>query len=833
MANITQMDIINLQKNNMLEYYLSIMYDRAIPDIRDGFKPVQRRILWAMYNDTKAFYSKPFKKAARCVGNVLIYHPHGNASAYDAMVRMGQNFIQNIPFIDPHGNIGNIDGSPAAAERYLELRLSKFSEKEILDSLEKKPVTFIPNFDNLDIEPEILPSPTCLLLISGSLGIAGGYSSCIPPHSLKDVGNEIIKIIDNPNITVNEIANDLIPDFPTGGVLCNKNDIVNAYITGRGNVKLRARTEIVHNKNGTSEIVIREIPYLCTIGPRITSTSTNAKGGLLNSIVDKIKDGTIEGVKDIHDLSKKDIEIRIFIKSGFDPEVILNQLYKFTLMEITQKIILVCKNKNNFKEYNIKEIFDIWINFRIDCIRRMIITDIQKYQERDHILDGLIIAVSNIDEVIKIIKKSKDIPTAREKLEAKFNLTELQSKAITDMRLGKLTGLEINKLKEEKKEISEKLKQLEDDLFIDNIKKRIKEEQKYLIETYGKGKRKTSIEEIDTDIDVEDIIANEPALIAITNDNSIKRIRPEFKVQKRNTQGISIGDDKITQLFSAETKDHLLCFTNKGRVYDIKVYEIPELASIKNRAKKVENYIKLNDDEKVTNILCISNNQFNDNESYLVFVTKKSLIKKTKLEYFANINSSGLIAIMLNSDDELADVKYIDTSKKMQDLIIITKNGQAARYAHTEIPDLKRDTRGALSFNLDDGDEVVNFDIIESFKQELFVSTINGLAKTIKVTDKVTKKDPNTKEDVEIDDGFPRLKRSSNIKGRKCITLNDGDSVSSVLVKSETDNHIFAITVNKINAVDITDFTPSKRAAKGKLLISLKDNDKLIKVVLG
>jgi len=810
-----------------------LMYDRAIPDIRDGCKPVQMYILWSCYS-SGFFPNKPHVKCAKIAGDVIAsFHPHSADATYEALCRLAQSHTINIPPIDFHGACGSIDGSGGAAMRYTEARLSKYG-MDMLCEIEKDAVDFEKNYDVTKDQPTVLPAVVPNILIMPSMGIAGGFASSIPPHNIKDICNIVCQLIDDPDISVQSIAKKLVPDFPTGGILCSKKDIEKAYITGQGSVKLRGRASINRNKNGTSEIVITEIPYMTTIGPRMSGTSTNNEGGLINSIVAKIKDGTIEGIKDIHDISDKNgLCIKIFIKKDYDPDVILNQLYKFTQLESTYKIILVCKNGNNFKVYNIKEILTEWLEFRVSTIRRIISYDIRKAKYREHILEGLLKALTDIDTVISIIKKANGRADAKTKLVTKYGFTDLQVEAILDMKISQINSLDSKKLEEEKLSKQKEILTLKESWKDQNIYERIKKEQKDFAKKYGKD-RKTTVEEIDTNISTEDIIADEDTLIVITQGNYIKRVSNEFRTQKRGTQGISIGDNSITEMFSASTKDHLLCFTNTGRVYDLKAYDIKESKDLKAKGLRIENYLNLKDNETVTNILCINNTQMNDTESFLVFATKNGMIKKTKLEEFNNIRSTGIIALMLKANDELVSVKYIDTSKEMQDILISTKNAQTVRYDHEEIKELGRNTYGVTGICLENNDCITDMVVIENDNQLIFFATKQGLGKTVLVTDNVEKVDPNSKEKVTINDGFPRLKRSSTIKGRLCMKLKDDDElVSMVAINDEDSDELMVVTNTKLLVIESNEFkTPLKRPTYGKKVVSLTNDDFVRRVIL-
>lgn len=830
MSNIKK-DINEIQKFNMMTYMSSVMEERAIADIRDGLKPVQRYIIWYMINKG-IVSSKPHVKSAAVVGAVIgEYSPHGDATTFEALSRLTQKFSLNVPLLNPHGSFGSINGDAPASMRYNEIRLDKFTEK-CTELINKNSIDFVPNYDNTKIEPISLPMPICLLLINGSYGIACGFAQSVPPHNLIDVCNLTKELIDNSNLSDSEVANKIKPDFPTGGIICNSDDITKAYIEGKGSFKLRGKAEIKENKNGTSDIIITNIPFQVTIGPRMTATASK-DGGLINSIVKKIKDGTIEGINDIQDYSSgMKINIIIKIKKGVNPEIVLNKLYKYTLLETTQNINLICNNNKIFNNYSIKRIITEFISYRINCIRRSIIFDIDKYNKRSHIIDGLIVALNDIDNVIKIIKTSNNKDECKMSLKNKYNLTDIQIDYVLSTKLSSLMKLEINKLKQEKIDIENNLKELKNNLKDENIKKRIKEEQDWFIKNYGR-ERLTKLENLNTNIEIEDIIENEPTTVLIDNNNYIKRVNNNFKVQKRNTKGINF-DNNIRDIFNTNTKDHLLCFTNKGRVYDIKVHNIKESNNLNSKGYKIENLIKLRPDEIVKNILCINNDDFNNKNSQLVFLTKKGYIKRTNLEYFNNINSSGIIALSMK-EDELISANYVVESNNkniINDIILCTKKGQVVRYVLNDIPNLKRDTMGSIAIKLAEDDCCIGFDIIKDINDLVFFGTKMGLGKTVKVTDMVEKKDSNTKKLVTINDGFPILKRSANIKGRLGIKLNNNDEVISIKIVNKEVKSFIIITNNKFVNIESDDIinNPIKRPTMGRKLLNLDDND-FVKII--
>lgn len=831
MAEIN-INLETLQEDYMLEYMRSVLEERAIADLRDGMKPIQRYCIWDCY-DSGCLPNKAHVKSALIVGSVIgKYSPHGDASAYAALARLSQSFSNNIPMIDGHGCMGTINGDSPAAMRYTESRLSKYG-LELCDDINKNAVKFVPNYSIMFKEPTVLPAKVCNILIQGCLGIASGFVSSIPPHNINDVCDATIKLVKDPNTSLDSIAKKLRPDFPTGGIICNSAEITNAYKTGKGNIKIRCHTDIETKKNGTSIIRIKDLPYLVTIGPRISPGSTsNTEGGLVNSIVSCIKDGTIEGISDIQDHSKKDIDISIYIKKDYDPNVILQKLYKYTLMESNFKIQLVCLNDKKYNYYNIKQILLEFIEFRCNTIKRTIIYDINKLKRRIHILDGLIIALNVIDDVIKIIKSSKSKEIAKENLKKKLpKLTEFQIDAILDMKLSQLTSLEINKLVDEKKEKENETKNLMIALKPENINKKIIEEQEDYKKRYG-YKRKTELGDIDTNITEEDIIEKEDCVLVLTKTGYVKRLPSDkFKTQKRNTQGNNINDD-VRDIFTTNTKDHLLCFTNTGRVFDIKVYKISE-CGIKSKGMKLP--LNLKSDEKVVKFLCLSDEQISDKNSYLMFVTKNGLGKKTVLEEYKNINNAGLIAIDLKDKDKIVFVGYINSNEKLQDIIITTANGLTVRYDHNEFKPLGRTTQGMSVIKLNENDYIASACIINNEKDKIFFVTENGLGKTTMVTDIVDKKDPNTKKMVKINDGFPRLKRSATIKGRIGITLKN-DKVVEILPIHDKDDikDIIITTKTKVLTISTEDFlVPLKRTTLGKKLINIKnDDDRIVSVSL-
>lgn len=820
---IININLEDLQEDYMIKFMRSVLEERAIADIRDGLKPVQRYCIWNEYDDN-SLPNKPHVKCAMTVGGVIgKYSPHGDASAYAALMRLSQNFSVNIPMIEAHGNNGTINGDPPAAMRYVESRLSKYG-LSLCDDINKNAVDFQPNYSNMFNEPTILPAKVCNLLIQGSLGIASGFISSIPPHNINDICDATIKLIKEPNTSKEYFAKNIKPDFPTGGIICNSSEIEKAYLTGKGNIKIRSHVEIKELKNGKSMIIIKDLPFLVTIGPRITPGLTNNDGGLINSIVAKIKDETIEGISDIQDHSKgMNINIEIYIKKDYDPNIILQKLYKYTKLESSYKIQLVCLNNKEYNYYSIKKILEEFIKFRKTTIRRTIVFDINNTKKRIHILEGLIIALKDIDSVIKIIKSSKDKEIAKINLKKKLNtLTNVQIDYILDMKLSSLTSLGINNLIEERKEKLLKVKEYIENLKDDSINKRIIEEQEEYKKLYGYPS-KTEYSNINTDITEEDIIESEDCILAITMNDYIKRV-PEssFKVQKRNTLGNNLKDE-IKEIISTNTKDHLFCFTNTGRVFDTKVYKI-SACTMKNKGMKLPLNLKPN--ERIIKYLCVKDEDLSTNSS-LLFITKNGLGKRTLLNEFKNINNSGIIAIDLKENDEIISANYINEKEEMQDVIIATKNGLVVRYdTLTQFKPIGRTAQGNLVMKLADNDYIINACIISDENDKIFFVTKSGLAKATEITDIVKKKDPNTKQIVNINDGFPRLKRSATIKGRIGISLKN-DELVNISKITNSNNYCIVVTTKKVSNIDIEEFIklPLKRPTIGKRLINIKDED--------
>ncbi len=715
-SNVIAVDIEKEMKKSFLDYSMSVIVSRALPDVRDGLKPVHRRILYTMHEDNLT-PDKPYRKCATSVGDVLgRYHPHGDASVYDALVRLAQDFSLRYPLVDGHGNFGSVDGDPPAAYRYTEARMSKIST-EMLTDIEKNTVDFIPNYDDTRKEPEVLPSRFPNILVNGSTGIAVGMATNIPPHNLCEVIDAVDFVMDNPDAELGDIMEYIKgPDFPTGGIIMGYSGIRAAYATGRGKVILRAKAEIEEKKNGRFHIIVTEIPYMVN------------KARLLQSIANLVKDKRIEGISDLRDESDRDgMRIVIELKKDANAQVILNQLFQYSQLQETVGIILLALVDGQPKVMTLKEILDHYIDFQVDVIRRRTAFDLKKAQDRAHILKGLNVALDFIDEVIAIIRASKDQASAKVALmERCFKpaegsvrigdvqlvdygsegvyLDEIQASAIVAMRLGQLSGLERQKIEEEFAAIMERIKELEailadHQLVVDIIKKELAEIRR----KYG-DERKTDIQMISGEVDIEDLIPEEDSIVTLTHFGYIKRLPAiVYKTQKRGGRGVSgmtqREEDFVEEMFICSTHDHILFITNKGRMQRMKCYQIPE-GSRTSKGTNIVNLLQLEPDEKVACMISVK--EFNPDQ-YLVFVTKHGMIKRTQLSAYKNVRKNGLIAITLNEDDELAFARLTNGSHQ---LIIATRNGMAIRIDENDARPLSRTARGVRAIKLR-GDDIV------------------------------------------------------------------------------------------------------------------------------
>ena len=713
--NIIEVELENQMKTAYLEYSMSVIVSRALPDVRDGLKPVHRRILYGM-EGLGLDPNKPTRKSARVVGEVMgKFHPHGDSAIYDALVRLAQDFSTRYPLANGQGNFGSIDGDDAAAMRYTEVKMSKIA-KEMLRDINKDTVDFMPNFDEEEKEPTVLPSRFPNLLVNGSNGIAVGMATNMAPHNLGDSIDACIAYMNNPEISIKELA-DIIkgPDFPTGAQILGKAGIKKAYKTGRGKLKLRAVARIEPFKKNRERIIVTEIPYQVN------------KANLIKKIAEYVKDKKLEGISDIRDESdRKGMRIVIEVKRDANANIVLNNLYKQTQLETTFGIINLALVDGVPKILDLKELIKYYVKHQKDVVRRRTKFDLDKAQKRKHIVEGLIIAIDNIDEIIKIIRSSYDNDQIKKIFNERFGLTDPQSQAILDMQLKRLSGLEIEKLQAEDKELAEKIEYfisiLNDEEKLIGV---IEEEILEIKEKYADDRR-TKIVPDEGEFDIEELIEKEDVLISLTHDGYIKRLPINtYKVQNRGGKGISAGNTKendfIQKILTTNTHESLLCFTNFGRVYSLKCYEIPE-ASRQSRGQAIINLISLASDEKITDIMELS--ELNE-KSQLVFQTANGKIKKTDAELFTNIQRNGIIAISLEDGDRLVSIRQID---KPCDIIVTTKKGMAIKFASSDIRSMGRNARGVRAIRLGKDDKVVSMNIVED-EVYLVVVTANGFGK--------------------------------------------------------------------------------------------------------
>ena len=696
MSNNIQVKLIEEEmKSSYIDYSMSVIVGRALPDIRDGLKPVHRRILFSMYG-MGLFNNKPFVKSARIVGECFKYHPHGDAAIYDSLVRMAQDFSLRYELIKGHGNFGTKDFIEPAQMRYTEAKLSKIAE-ELLEDIEKETVDFIPNFDGSLKEPVVLPSKIPNLLINGSSGIAVGMATNIPPHNINEICELATQLIDNPELEYSQIFNIVKgPDFPTGGQIIGTSGIRNAYRTGRGKIIIRSKTTIEDNK-----IIINEIPYQVN------------KSTLIEQIADQVKEKIIEGITDIRDESDKEgIRISIELRKNSNHEVILNQLYKNSQLQISFGIINLALVNGEPKILNIKDTIQEFIKHRKEVVTRRTKYDLRKAEERDHILQGLLIALNSIDEIIKLIKSSENIETARQRLTAGYTLSEIQANAILEMKLSKLAALEQQKIINEHEELLKFIIEMKEILASETrIYKIIRDELIEIKNKFGDQRRTEIIETEEEQIETEDLIENEKAVITITHSGYAKRVSlDEYRAQKRGGKGV-IGTetkddtDFVEHLFVTETKDYLLLFTDRGNIQWLKAYQIPE-AGRYAKGTAIVNLIKLEKDEKLASIVSVK--EFTK-DKYLLMATKNGVIKKTSLEEYSRPRQGGIIAINLRDNDKLIGVKITDGTKQ---LILATKDGRASRFRESDVSVVGRNSIGVKGINIRNS-EVIGFEVID------------------------------------------------------------------------------------------------------------------------
>lgn len=803
MAERSKVILVGLEKemeSSYLDYAMSVIVGRALPDARDGLKPVQRRIIYSMY-ESGMFYNRPYKKSAHVVGNVLgRYHPHGDAAVYEALVRMAQDFSFRYPLVDGHGNFGSIDGDEPAAMRYTEVRLSSIASELIAD-IEKNVVDFTPNYDNSLKEPVVLPTKVPQLLMNGSSGIAVGMATNIPPHNLGELVDALLYLIEKPDAEIDELLNFIKgPDFPTGGIIVGKKGIKESYLTGKGKLTIRGKIKIEETKKGDKNIIITEIPYMVN------------KANLLTQIAELVQEKKITGIKDLRDESDRHgIRVVIELKKEAEPQIVINQLYKHTQLETTFGVIMLAILDGQPKIFNLKELLNIFLNHRKDVVIRRTKFDLEKARARAHILEGLIIALDHLDEVISIIRQSENAEKAREKLMIRYKLTQTQAQAILDMRLHQLTKLEKEKLIEEMEEIRENIKKLEKILNDEKeLWKVISEELKEVKKKYA-DERKTIIEEEEkTDITIEDLLPDNPEVVCLTHEGYIKRLPlSTYQIQKRGGKGLNTlannGTDIITSFVVTSTRSTLFLFSNKGKVYSIKTYELDE-TSRQSKGISIKEYINISEGEKITEI--ISLNQI-PQDLYFLFVTSKGIVKKTPVEEFENVRKNGIYAIKINEDDYLVNV-FLTTGKDQ--ILLFTRKGNTIRFKEEDVRPMGRLAQGVIGIKLRKNDSVIGGVILKEEKNILLVTEL-GIGKRV-----------NPQE-------FTLQKRGGiGIRAIK-ITPRTGDLIGVKNV-SEKDEILISTKKGQILRIEVKNIPVFSRNSQGVKLVKLNSDDLVVSIDL-
>lgn len=793
-GKIIDVDVEKEMKQSFLDYSMSVIVSRALPDVRDGLKPVHRRILYTMY-DHGLEPNKPYHKCADTVGNVLgSYHPHGDASVYDALVRLAQDFSMRYMLVDGHGNFGSVDGDPPAAYRYTEARMSKIS-MEMLTDIEKKVVDFAPNYDDRLEEPTVLPSRFPNLLVNGSSGIAVGMATNIPPHNMGEVIDAIELLIENPDAEVSDIMECIPgPDFPTGGIIMGRSGIRAAYSTGRGKIVVRAKTEIIEAKNNRFKIIVTELPY-----------GVN-KARLIEHIADLVKEKKIEGITNIEDHSDRNgMHIEIDIRRDSAPQIVLNQLFSYTQLQATFGAIMLAIVNGEPKILTLKECLQYYIDFQVEIVTRRTEYDLKKAEERCHVLEGLKIAIDNIDEVIRIIRNSKDTSTAKINLMERFELDDIQAQAIVQMRLGQLTNMERGKIEDEIASLLAKIKEYTELLGSHRLLlETVKNEAVALRNKYA-DPRRTEICQISGEVDIEDLIPVEDCVVTMTRYGYIKRIeQSEYSTQRRGGRGVrgisTREEDVATEMFICNTHDYILFFTDKGRVYRIKCYTIPEGAR-QSKGMNIANILPIGTDEKVTSMIPVG--EFEE-DKYLIMVTRQGIIKRIALNAYNTARKGGLIALELNEGDELAWVRMTSGDNQV---IVATRDGMAIRFNETDVRPMGRQARGVKAINLKDGDAIVGMSVIDE----------NALVLTVSET------------------GFGRLSSPDNYRiqsrGGKGLTNYHTEKYGKVAGISviKPDEDIILISeegvVIRINAADVR---VCARPSKGVTLMRINEGNKVV-----
>ncbi|MBI1979806.1 MAG: DNA gyrase subunit A [Elusimicrobia bacterium] len=797
---IVPRNIEDEMKTSYIDYSMSVIVGRALPDVRDGLKPVHRRILYTM-DEMGLAHSKPFKKAARVVGDVLgKYHPHGDTAVYDALVRMVQDFSLRVPLVEGQGNFGSIDGDPPAAMRYTEVRLSAVSQ-EMLGDIEKDTVDFVPNYDGSLQEPSVLPAKLPNLLVNGSSGIAVGMATNIPPHNLSEVCDAIIAMIDNPEITTADILKIMKgPDFPTAGTIMGKTGIKDYFETGRGSIKIRAKAEIEDMKGSRQAIVLVELPYQVN------------KATLQETIADLVRDKKITDISDIRDESSREgIRVVIEIKRDGNANIVLNQLFNMTQMEVSFGVIMLAIVDGRPKILPVKEVLRQYIRHREIVIVRRTKFELKKAEDRAHILEGLKIALDNLNKIVKIIRESKDVDQARARLMEEFALSKIQAQAILDMRLHQLTGLERKKIEEEYLELIKTIARLKAILADSNkVLEIIRTELKELEEKYG-DERRTKITAQTGEFDIEDLIEDEEVVVSLSHSGYVKRMPVDtYRAQKRGGKGVTgmvtKEDDFVEQLFVTNTHAYLLLFTNRGKLYWLRVYEVPD-ATRTARGKAVVNFVQLGNEEKITSAIPIATfEEAKGQETYLLMCTRNGTIKRTPLAEYDNIRASGILAITLDEGNVLVEVKHTDGK---QEVIIGTKQGKAIRFNEEDIRIVGRSGKGVRGIRLDEGDQVNGMEVAPAnSKASLLTVCENGFGKRTDLSEY----------------------RDQSRGGKGVITIKtserNGDVVGIKLVTNENDVMLMT-TQGMAVRLPCKDIRVISRNTQGVRLVRLAEGDRI------
>ena len=795
---VENVEVVGELKKSFISYAMAVNVSRAIPDVRDGLKPVHRRILFSM-GELNNFYDKPHKKSARIVGEVMgKYHPHGDSSIYDALVRLAQDFSIRYPLVDGHGNFGSVDGDPPAAQRYTEARLSKIASL-MLEDIDKETVDFYPNFDDTLMQPTVLPAKFPNLLVNGADGIAVGMATNIPPHNLKEVISGVQALIDNPDIDIDELIKIIpAPDYPTGGIIMGRTAIKHAYKTGRGGILVRGRAEIEETSSGRQRIVITELPYQVN------------KARFITQMADMVKNKKIDGISDIKEESDRDgLRVVVDVKKDANAQVVLNSLYKHTMLQQSSGIIMLALVNGVPRVLNLKEMLYYYLEHQKEVLIRKTKFDLKRAQEREHIVKGLVIALASIDEVIGVIKSSKDKQDAMVNLTTKFELDEIQANAILEMKLSKLTSLEVEKLKEELAELERTIADLKNILETPaRVLKIIRDNLEEIKNTYG-DERKTEISLEMGGIDIEDLIAEEDVIISMTHLGYIKRMAmDEYKAQHRGGVGISAhktkDEDFVEKIFITSTHDNLYFFTNLGKVYSLKAYEIPE-AQRQAKGRAMINLLQLSLGEKVATIIPVKK----DATGNLIMATKNGLIKKTPLKEYDNIRKGGKIAIKLLDGDELIGV---DITSGRDDILIASHEGKCIRFNETDVRQVGRDSQGVKSMKLSENDAVIDMAIVRENGKIITISE-NGFGK-------------------QTDASEFRLQQRGGM-GVKAGIFNEKTGKLVALKQIEEDSDLVMIADNGVIIRTHTDdISTYSRLSQGVKIMKLRGNSKIVSVAL-